>query len=219
MPGPQSNFEQLARDAARNVKLAHEAGEQLNLLPDEVAPSDDERARRGKGKVTSQLREFLKVRGFRLPEDVLAEMAGLATSQDAFLAAMARTEQILAWAQAGATGYKGAPVAPSTAQRLATFQFVFTAQLRAAEALLPYGLGKVTPDAATLPVVPIMVPVAPQQAIDPAMSARDVTPQPVRIGGRMMPANLRREMQQNQQVADAVPAQSDAVSRTDEANR
>jgi hypothetical protein len=209
MAQPKSQFEELARDAAANVQAAREAGEQLTLLPDEPVEGETARKARGKGKVVSQLREFLATKGLRMPEDVLIEMAGMASRDDAFLTAMARTEQVLAWAEAGAVGYKGAPVAPSMAQRLDAFKFVFTAQIRAAEALLPYGLGKVTPDVVQPTIVPVIMPA------DRASAARDITPQAPRLAGRMVPADVAWQMQQNQQVSDADPVKSDAESRTE----
>lgn len=214
-----SQFDDLAREAALRIDDARAAGEQLTFLPDEPAPgaaAAGQRAPRGRGKITSQLRDWCSARGLRMPEDVLIEMAGMASTEDAFLTAMARTEQLLAWAEAGATGYKGAPVKPSMAQRLAAFQFVYTAQLRAAEALLPYGLGKVTPDAAPPTLVPVWVAAprgeAPARAGD---QARDVTPRPGRIGPPPMPMQAQR----NQGLSEAEPIQSDAVSRTEGTSR
>lgn len=212
-----NSFEALARDAVVRIEEAREAGAQLTFLPDEAAPGDSERARRGKGKATSQLRDYLAAKGLRLPEDVLVEMAGMASTEDAFLTAMARTEQLLAWAQAGAEGYKGSPVAPSMVQRLAAFQFVFTAQLRAAEALLPYGLGKVTPDVAVQQAVQVVVVggSSPAQAAKGPDQARDVTPQQRRIAPPPMPG----QSQQKQGLGEAGLAASDASRRTEEASR
>jgi len=217
MAGPNSKFDELARDAAERIEAAKAAGEQLTFLPDEPSPGDSARAKRGKGKATSQLRDWCAAKGLRMPEDVLIEMAGMASSEDVFLTAMARTEHLLAWAQDGATGYKGAPVAPSMAQRLAAFQFVFTAQLRAAEALLPYGLGKVTPDVVAPLAVQVVMPgaAAPQQAPRGPDAARDVTPRP----GRIAPPPMPYEIMQNQQVSETGPQNSDAVIRTDEASQ
>lgn len=212
MGGPNSKFDELARDAAERIEAAKAAGEQLTFLPDEPAPGDSARAKRGKGKATSQLRDWCAAKGLRMPEDVLIEMAGMASSEDVFLTAMARTEQLLAWAQAGATGYKAAPVAPSMAQRLAAFQFVFTAQLRAAEALLPYGLGKVTPDVVQPVAVQVVMPgaAAPQAPRGPD-AARDVTPRP----GQIAPPPMPHQMLQNQQVSQYAPQPADAARRTE----
>lgn len=214
MPGPQSTFEELARDAAERVQAARAAGEQLTFLPDEPQPGDGARAARGKGKATSQLREWLAARGFRMPEDALAEIAGLASTEDAFLTAMARTEQLLAWAQDGGQAQTGAPRAPSTGQRLATFQFIFTAQLRALEAAMAYGLAKPSGDQVPVNVTQIVVAGGQQPGQQVARGpdrARDVTPQARRIAPPPMP----HEIVENQQVANASRAASDGSDRTE----
>lgn len=216
-----SNFEDLARKAAENIEAAQAAGEQLTFLPDEAAQgAAGARPPRGKGKITSQLRDWCVARGLRLPEDVLIEMAGMASGQDAFIVAMQRTEQMLVWAEKGArqtaTGVKDGVLvtidldtSATMAQRLAAFQFVFTAQLRAADALLPYGLGKVTPDAPM--VLPVPVYVAAPSRSNAADQARDVTPSPRRISPPPMP----KTMQQNQPLSESASGQSDADSRTE----
>jgi hypothetical protein len=220
MPGRDNSYEALARSAAGRLEQARAQGEQLKLLADaEPEAVTEARAVRGKGKAMSQMREWLAARGYRRPEEVLAQIAGLDSRDDVILACMADAERIVAWAHADKRDADGSVVMPSASAFVRAFEMVYTMRMRALDALMPYVAPKVTPDAATLPVVPIMVPVAPSAGRDPALEARDVTPQPVRIGGRMIPANLRREMQQNQQVADAVPSQSDAASRTDEASR
>lgn len=212
MPKPSTQFEALARDAAARIEAAREAGQQLTFLPDEpAAAAPGDRAKRGAGKATSQMRKWLQAQGMRQPEEQLAELAGLASGDDVFLASMARTEQLLAWAQTGAVGHKGAPVAPSMAQRLAAFQFVLTAALRAAEALVPYGLAKVTPDQGS-PVTNVLnVYSAAQRPADAGQTARDVTPRPGRIGPPPMP----HEMQQKQGLGDAASDGSDAAIRTE----
>lgn len=204
-----NSFEQDAAAMAERIQAARDAGEQLTFLPDEAAPGDSDRAKRGKGKATSELRNWLAARGMRLPEDVLTEMAGMASSADAFLTAMARTEQVLAWAEAGATGYKASPAAPSMAQRLGTFQFIFTAQLRAAEALLPYGLAKVTPDQGNTVVNQIILPGVAAPA-DAPRQARDITPTP----RRMAPPPMPQHIQQNQGLGESDLQHSDAGIRT-----
>ncbi len=226
-----NSFEQLAADAAQNIEDARKAGQQLTFLPDEPAPGDSDRAKRGKGKATSQLRDWCAARGFRMPEDVLVEMAGMATGDDAFIAALARTEQVLAWATAGArkVGYvfdrdlgglreQELDTSATMAQRLAAFQFVFTAQLRAVEAMLPYGLAKLSGDPAPVNVTQIIMP-GPQSAPQPAAprgpdQARDVTPQARRIGPPPMP----HEIQQNQHVAQQPDDAADGARRTDGAS-
>lgn len=225
MGGPNSKFDELARDAAERIEAAKAAGEQLTFLPDEPAPGDSARAKRGKGKATSQLRDWCAAKGLRMPEDVLIEMAGMASSEDVFLTAMARTEQLLAWAQAGAaekmkwTNEAGEEktrilrTEPTMAERLAAFQFVFTAQLRAADALLPYGLGKVTPDVVAVAPVQIVMPgaAAPQEAPRGPDAARDVTPRP----GRIAPPPMPHQIEQNQSLSETQPQAADASRRTE----
>ena len=97
-------------------------------------------------------------------------------------------------------------------QRLARFEFEFTVMLRAAEALLPYGLAKVTPDAA--PVVPVQVVFQAPQGGQAVPAMRDVTPSVP----EMAPPPMPWEMQQNQSVADAAQAASDAARRTEGAS-
>lgn len=104
MTGPKSSYETLAREAEARIVEARASGAQLTFLPDEPGPAEASGAKRGKGRATSQLRDYLAAKGLRLPEDVLIEMAGMASTEDAFITAMARTEQLLAWAQTGATG-------------------------------------------------------------------------------------------------------------------
>jgi hypothetical protein len=210
MPTPKTQFEVQAVEAAERIDAARAAGQQLTFLPDEPGAAAAGRTPRGKGKATSMMREWLAARGFRMPEDALAEMAALASSDDAFVTAMARCEQVLAWAEAGATSVKGQPAVQTMAQRLATFQFVYTAQLRAAEALLPYGLAKVTPDEAPQVPVQIVVQGGATVARGPDQ-ARDVTPRPARMAPPPMPS----EMQRFQGVADAVRTDADGEARTE----
>ncbi len=213
-----SQFEDMARAAAQSIEAAREAGQQLNLLPDEPQVDDlpeaaGGRAPRGKGKVTSTMRDYLAARGWRLPEQVLSEMAGLTSRDDVFLYAMQRAEQVLAWAEDGATGYQGAPKGASTGQRLDVFRTIYATAVRAAEALLPYGLAKVTPDEAPQAAVQVMVMPGAGGAV--AVSgpdrARDVTPQ----DRRLAPPPLPHEIQQNQGLAQAARKASDASDRTE----
>lgn len=206
-----TSFEELAADAAERVNEARALGQQLSLLPDEApeGASVPARAVRGEGKAQSQLRKWAAARGFRMPEDVLAEMAGMATSDDVFTWAMARAEQVLAWAEAGDKGGRTA----SLTMRVETFRLIYTAALRAAEAALPYGLAKVTPDAGGMVVNQIVMPGAqvPTSTPDAAQTARDITPQP----RRMAPPPMPHEIQQNQGLAETVKAGSDAAIRTE----
>jgi hypothetical protein len=203
-----SSYEALAREAADRMDRQAAVGQQLSLLPEaEVgAEAAEARAARGKGKAQSELRKWLAATGARMPEDVLAQIGGLDVRGDAIEAAMAKVERILAWAGDA-----------SSAKRLGLFQVVYGAMIRANEALLPYGLAKVTPDVAGGSVtnvfnLPGSAPAAPQ---DPAAQARDVTPKPSRIA----PPPLPHEMQQNQGVAKQPVRHSDGDIRTDEVKR
>ena len=224
MSKPNSTYEADAKAAADRITAARDAGDQLTFLPDE-AKAGSAAAKRGEGKATSQLRKYLAAQGLTMPEDVLIQMAGMASGDDAFLTAMARTEQVLLWAEAGGRtvvqvvkdGYlveKALDNRHTTAQRLDAFKFVFTAALRSAEALLPYGLAKVTPDAGGSITNNIIMPgaQAPQSPADRAQSARDITPQ----ARRMAPPPMPHEIQQNQGLNESGLPRSDAVIRTDE---
>lgn len=209
MSRPNDQFVKLAQDAAARIDASRDLQQQLSLLPDEAQGAGGETRRtRGSGKAMSQMRSWLADRGMRLPEEVLAEMAGLTSGESAFLSTMAEAEQLLAWAEAGAVGVKGAPAVQTMAARLATFQQLYAIKLRAADALLPYGAPKATPDAAPVNVTQIIVPgpaaAAPAPA-ERAALARDVTPGTRRIGPPPMP----HQIEQNQQVicgASGTPA-------------
>jgi hypothetical protein len=207
----QTLFEAQARAAAERIEAARAAGQQLALpLADEAADGGALDARtgrgRGQGKASSQMRDWLASRGYRMPEDVLAELAGLSTGEDAFMAAMLRAEQVLAWA-------KGEGGAATPAQRLDTFKFVLTAMLRSGEALLPYGLAKVGGEAAPAQVVQVVVQGdrAVQAGPTGPAAARDVTPGARRIGPPPMP----HEMQVNQGLGRAADPVADGGARTE----
>lgn len=218
MSGRPNSFEELAQEAAERLDLARAQGQQLSLLadnePQAVAGRKHERVR-GRGKALSQMREFLAAQGYRLPEEALAQMAGLASREDAVLTAMVAAERVVSWAFAGAEDKYGNAVKPTPAARLRAFETAYTVQLRALDALMPYGLAKVSPDGPQAPVVQVNVVGAPQDRGDPATRARDVTPVE---GGRMMPADAIWEIEQNQSVGKAAAPQSDGADRTDEAS-
>jgi len=219
MGKPNSQAEELARDAAARIDEARDAGQQMTFLPDEPQPGESAKAGRGRGKATSMLREWLAARGMRLPEDQLAEMAGLTSREDVFVTAMARTEQALLWAESGGRTVKyvmkeGVMIekyldnSATTGQRLEMFKFIYTHQLRAAEALLPYGLAKVQVD--TAPQAPVQVNVygsAPERRSDP----RDVTPK----SGRIAPPPLPHEVVENQPLSKGDADNSDDETRTE----
>ena len=197
MARPNDQFEALARDAAERIDASRDLQRQLSLLPDEAAGSDGEpRRTRGAGKAMSQMREWLASRGMRLPEEVLTEMAGLDRTEHAFAATMAEAEALLAWAQTGAVGVKGAPAVQTMAARLATFQQLYAMKLRAADALMPYGAPKATPEVTHTNVTQIIVPGAAQAPTSRAEVAVDRGPAARRIGPPPMP----HQMQQNQQL-------------------
>ncbi|MDZ7919970.1 hypothetical protein, partial [Rhodoferax sp.] len=190
----------------------------LALLAEPALPeaAGGTRAVRGEGRKASQLRKFIAAKGFRQPEEVIAEMAGLDRRDALFEGAWADTERALVAAQDGATAYKGAPVAPSMRDRLETFKFFYSMRLRAAEALLPYGLGKVTPDVAQAAAVQIVMPGG--QGVQQASpkgpdQARDVTPS----ARRMAPPPMPWQTQANQGLSDGDAAPIAADIRTDDA--
>ena len=218
MAKARNQWEREAREMAERIERAAEAGEQLTFLVDESAggeleASDDgSSSGRGKGKAMSQMREWLAAKGYQLPEEVLVQMAGLDVQADAVIVAMQRTEQILAWAFDVEMDHmpKGTAKVATPARRLETFMQLFTIQLRAAEAILPYGVAKASPDVHVQQRTTIVMPGARPPA-DRADQARDVTPS----DARMRPPPLPSEMQRNQGVANSDPDGSDSEARTE----
>lgn len=222
MSKPRNAFERMAQDAATRLDQVRAAGEQLAFLPDEPgrtpaeAGSGDAAAKGGRpkgaqGKGSSQLRKWLTARGLRLPEEQLADIAGLASSEGAMMTAMRQAEMLLAWAYDGAETTDGKHPLPSPEARLSTFMQLYAMQLRAADALLPYGTPKASPDVNVQQAVQIVLPGASSGADRPAQ-ARDVTPS--RAGSRrgMVPADVAWEIEQDQRVDD------DASDVSDEGN-
>ncbi|HMO07043.1 MAG TPA: hypothetical protein PKD10_05265, partial [Paracoccaceae bacterium] len=146
-----------AQAAAERLDRAREAGQQLTLFGQAATGVDEARRTRGQGKASSQLRRWLAAQGFAQPEDRLARMAGLEGGDDPILSAMADAERILAWAfdQEVPEGFQ--PKRPTPAQRLDVLTMRLSEMRRAAEALMPYGLAKVTPDVAAPPAVQVVV--------------------------------------------------------------
>lgn len=219
MPGRDTKYQEMAREMAERLAGDREMVQQLSLLPDEVdgaqlVDQGDGSGRRGKGKALNQLRDWLASRGYRMPEDVLAEIAGLTSGQDAIATAMAQAERVLAWASDGAVSVRGAPNVQSLPMRLATFQQVLVAQLRAADALMPYGAPKATPDVMVQQVVQVNVPARP--SLDQVRPMRDVSPV---SDVRMLPADMRHEMQQKQRVVNSGSVGSDGETRTERPSR
>lgn len=204
----QSNrAEGWAAEAAARIDGVRQSGQQLSLLPDEGrAPGQPVR---GEGKASSQLRRWLAAQGLRLPEEILADVAGLSSADDAVVTAMAKAEKLLAWAEDGATVVPGAPKGPTMRMRLEAFQLFYAAALRAAEAALPYGLAKVTPETVTAQQVnQIIVQGDARVSSAPAGTGpgvRDVTPGTRRIAPPPMPEGVQR----NQGLGDSGAEGSD----------
>lgn len=213
-----------AAAAHGRLAAAREVGEQLSLLaapaspedPAEIvpvapaAPAGPGRRPGSKGKRTSKLRQMLAARGYRMPEDVVAELAGLGGRQTAIELAMARVEQVLAWADAGG----GTP-----AQRIGLFLAILKEQADAAAALLPYGLERLAPEQAqpAQPVVLVM-PGAPAAGQGGAVIEGRAEPpaggQAGRIGHRIAPPPMPGEIGRNQGLAGEARPASDCASRT-----
>ena len=179
-----SSYDDQARDMADRIEAARDAGRQLVLLEGMDAPDAGAAPTRGKGRAQSVLRDWLALRGMRMPEDVLADLAGLASSDDAFVTAMARAEQLVAWQFDGAmrTLPSGGEVEakPTASARMEAFKLVFTAMLRSAEALAPYGLAKTTPDVAVQQNTTIVMPSAQGSGEGPkVISSRRTAPPPM----------------------------------------
>lgn len=213
-----TGFEKIAADAADRIDRDKELAVQLTLLPDQVPEqvkaAEIGRPKGAKNKGSSQMREWLTANGFQLPEAMLVQMAGLASSEDALTIAMQKTERILAWAQDGAgqvgkEGNKKDPV-PTMGQRTALFMQIYAIQLRAAEAMLPYGAAKVSGDVKINAPTYIHMPGAPAPA--PGAAVRDITPVSDR---RMAPPPMPDEIQQNQTLSETNPDNPDSESRTE----
>lgn len=219
MPGRDNSYQAMARDAVDRMQQRREIAEQLTLLPDERAQAGEtdsaETRTRGKGKALNQMREYMAAKGYRMPEEVLIQLAGLDSGLDVFDLAMRLTEDRLAWAFDGATVMrkgKREKVLPSPELRLRTFEGVLAVILRANEALMPYGTPKATPDAGSGPTVQVVVAGAPSPQVADGRPMRDVTH---KIGSRMVPADVAWEIEQKQRVSKDDPDQSDSESRTE----
>ncbi|MEO1637759.1 MAG: hypothetical protein AAFU41_00760 [Pseudomonadota bacterium] len=226
MPSKDDQFVKLAAEAAERIDRQVELGQQLTLLPDAPVPEAvDRKAGRpagAKNKGSSQMREWLASRGYQMPEDVLVQMAGMASSHDVFTFAMVQAERMLSWAGDGAKnviwagpadGHKvlDGPWQPSPADKIEAFKFCYQAALRAAEALLPYGASKMTPEVNVNQNTTVIVPAAPSST-PPGTDARVVN---APKGRRMMPADVAQEIEQNQDVTNSESDQSDRQIRTE----
>lgn len=210
MARPKNQWEAEAAAAAERIDAARAAGKQLALFPGDVgaedAASGGGAGGRGKGKAVSALRDVLASRGCRMPEDVLASVAGLDDPEGLIMACLKKAEAV-------ALAIHGHAQA-SAKVKTDLFQMFYADARRAAEALLPYGLAKITPDVAVQQAVQVVVMPGGGAGSGTPMP-RDVTPQDKRLGPPPMPW----EMSQNQQLSDAEVSGADASDRTGRAKR
>jgi hypothetical protein len=206
--------EEAARAAAERLELARASGEQLGLFAAPATPADPAEIpaaeRRGPGRPagsknrrTSKLRQMLAARGMRMPEDVVAEVAGLGARASSVELAMARAEQVAAWLED-----RGGGVPLKRDQVLGIFLAIWKEQSGAAQALLPYGLEKLTPEAGGVAVTNIVLPGAGRPGDDARViegSAASDQAAPV----------MPRGMQEYQRLRASAPGQSDEGSRTE----
>lgn len=220
------SYEAMAKEAAARIDRDRERGQQLSLLPDEADDQGDQgrsgRSReRGVGRAQSQMREYLAARGFRFPEEVLAELAGLNSQDDVVTRCMVQAERMLIWAAEGADDRVGQGQSErkrrqsgefTPMQRVEAFKLFYMAALRGAEALMPYGAAKVSTETAPPQRHPVVMPQAPSPAAQLGAERPALVPL---AAPRMVPADVRHERQQNQQVIDAEIASSDGKDRTE----
>lgn len=214
-----------AAAAAARLDRAAATGVQLDLLGAPASPADPAELERaaapalggagaaGRGrpvgatnKRASGLRRMLAARGYRMPEDVLAETAGLSDGRGRSLVelAMARAEQVLAWSH-------GPRATVKPAERLTVLLAILREQRQAADALLPYGLAKMTPDAVTtIHATQIVMPGAPAQGA-PGDSARVIEG---RATFGFAPPPMPGETVGNQGLGAGDAGQSESGSRT-----
>jgi hypothetical protein len=190
MPKPTNQFETEVAEAAARIDQARATG-QLSLFAGEAGAEDARSGGRGKGKALSTLRQVLAQRGHQMPEDVLARIAALDDPEGPEMAALKKAEAV------ALAIYGHGQATPSI--RLRLFETFYAAQIRALDAMLPYGLAKITPDVAV--TAPVQVVVMPAGPTDRASAARDVTPGTV-AAGRMRPPPMPNEIQQNQGLGD-----------------
>ena len=227
MAKARNQYERQARRAAARIDRDRGLAEQLTFLSEpgaaglpagrdqDVGAVGKPRGRPAgaKNKGSSQLRQWLAEQGYVLPEEQIAQIAGLTGgSGDVVAETIARAERLMAWAYDGAHIGKGAAPKPTAHMRLEVFKFLYASARQAAEALLPYGTPKAAPEVAVNQTVNVLVPTGPGAAHRPGDGARVVSPA---SNGRMTPPPLPNEMQQEQQVSEDDPDGSDAESRTE----
>jgi hypothetical protein len=209
-----------AREAAERLEAAQAVGRQLSLLAAEASPADPADLPAGPGRPkgsrnrrTSKLRQMLAARGLRMPEDVVAETAGLNARVSGVELAMQRAEQVAAWLTRFPVGTDkngdtyGAGKTLSRSQMEGLFLAIYREQGDAAAALLPYGLERLTPESG--PVIAPTVIMLPQGG-QPGDQARVIEGQ----SSDMAPPPLPSEVEGNQWLTNALAAQSDGSGRT-----
>lgn len=216
----QNASDERVQEAERRLAAAQAAGRQLGLFAAPASPAEPEdlpaargRPKGSRNRRTSKLRQMLAARGYRMPEDVVGEMAGLGAGVSQVELAMQRAEQVAAWLKGLPVGWKdgvayGEDAALTRGEMLALFHTILREQGDAAAALLPYGLERLTPESG--PVVAPTVIMLPGGA-QPGDQARV-------IEGRasdMAPPPMPGQVEQNQWLTDARPAQSDRSGRTE----
>lgn len=223
-----SEWEKMVAEAAQSVERQHQLGTQLGLWGEQVAPPVESkgvgRPKGAKNKGSTQLRDWLAAKGLAMPEDRLAQIAGLDVPDDAWTVAIKRAEMLMLFLGEGTKvknyspekGHVYEPWTPSPDDKLAVFKVIYGAMLEANKALMPFVAPKASPDVQVTNAVQVIMPSAPSP--DLAAQARDVSAPAPRLAGRMIPADLAYEMQQNQRVTEAAPRNSDAEIRTDKAS-
>lgn len=207
MAKAENQWQAEAAAAAKRIDAARDLG-QLSLFPGDAGAEDGEGeggTGRGKGKALSKLRDLLAARGLRMPEDVLANVAALDDPEGPVMAALKKAEAV-------AMAIYGHGQAPAKV-RLDLFNQFYAQSVRALDALLPYGLAKVTPDMQVAQAVQVVVMPGGQgqQVAQGADLARDVTPK----APRMAPPPLPGQIQQNQALGRDGFAASDVSDRTE----
>ena len=215
------------QEAEKRLAAAQATGQQLGLFAAPASPADPAdlpapagpgRPKGSRNRRTSKLRQMLAARGYRMPEDVVGELAGLGADVSQVELAMRRAEQVAAWLKGFPLGHDkaGAAVgAGSTLSRsevLGLFHTILREQGDAAAALLPYGLERLTPDSG--PVVAPTVIMLPGGA-QPGDQARVIEGRASDRASEMAPPPMPGEVEGNQWLTDAPRAQSDGSGRTE----
>lgn len=219
MAKPDNQFAEMAVKAADRIDRDRAMGKQLALIPDAVEPQMPTRTGAGRppgarNKGSSQLRKWLAEQGLKMPEQQIAEIAGLASGNlDALGSAMAQAERVIAWATDGKGEVPGKNATSALiAMRIDLFKFLYASMRQAADALMPYGTPKASPDVVVNQQTTVIVPAAPARAGD---DARLVDGSATARPGRMAPPPMPEEIEQDQGVSNGDPDKSDAESRTE----